>query len=149
MKFWKLFVFAVLPFLALEAAPQFAPRPISPRSYKEAQGKVTLIENGKVRFLLYVPRNTNKTIRAAAAELSSLLSEISGTAVKTVSKLPADKTMTVIRLGDPSFAAVSGIDLKKLDRDGYVITARGNQILIAGGDALDAEFGLGTLFRRI
>ena len=146
MKFWKLFVFAALPLLALEAAPQFAPRPISPRSYKEAQGKVTLIENGKVRFLLYVPRNTNKTIRAAAAELSSLLSEISGTAVKTVSKLPADKTMTVIRLGDPSFAAVSGIDLKKLDRDGYVITAKGNQILIAGGDALEADFGLGTLF---
>lgn len=146
MKLSKLFMLAALPVLSLSAAPQFAPKPISPRSFKQEQGKLALMEKGKVRFVLYTPRSANKAVKKAAAEFASMLSEICGVTVKAVNTLPADKTLTVFRLGDAAFAAANKIDLSKIDRDGFVIASRGNQLLIAGGDANDADFGQGTLF---
>ena len=146
MKLSKLFMLAALPVLSLSAAPQFAPKPISPRSFKQEQGKLALMEKGKVNFVLYTPRNANKAIRKAAAELASMLSEVCGTTVKAVTTLPADRKVTVIRVGDGTFAAANKLDLSKIDRDGFLIASRGNQLLIAGGDANDADFGQGTLF---
>lgn len=146
MKRALLFLLAALPFLACDAAPLFAPKPISPRSCKALGYKLPMIANGKVQFALYVPAKANKEIRKAAAEFAGLLSEIAGNPVKAVNVLPADKSVTVIRLGDGAFARELEIDLDKLDRDGFVITAKGNQILIAGGDVKDGSFGQGTLF---
>ncbi len=141
-----LLLLAALPLFSLSAVPVFAPKPVSPRSFKVEEGNLSLLEKGKVNFVIYTPRNANKNVRKAAAELASMLSEVCGTTVKVVSTLPADKKMTVIRVGDGDFAAANSIDPGKIDRDGFVIAARGNQLLIAGSDIHDADFGRGTLF---
>ena len=146
IKFSKLLLLAALPLFSLSAAPQFAPKPESPRFCKLGKRSLTLIEKGKVKFQVYVAPNAYGSVKNAGKELAELLTEIAGTPVKVVNKLPAAKDVILLRVGDKAFAAASKIDLKKIDRDGYVIAARGNQILIAGGDAAEKDFGAGTLY---
>ena len=132
--------------LTAASAADFTSEPESPRSCRLEERKLPLMENGQVRFVLYVPGNANIYVKKAAAEFSSLLSEICGNTVKPVNKLPDDPSVTVLRLGDAAFAESLKIDLNKLDRDGFVIAASGNQILISGGDAVRNYSGQGTLF---
>ena len=131
---------------SLAAAPQFAPKAISPRSVKFEKRSIPLIQNGKVQFQLYVPKKAPAAVRKAALEFASYLSEISGSKITPVNVLPADKNVTVLRYGDEKFAAEKKISLSALDRDGFVIAAFGNQILLAGNDVLKDGAGEGTIF---
>ena len=131
---------------SLAAAPQFAPKAISPRSVKFEKRSIPLIQNGKVNFQLYVPKKAPAAVQKAALEFASYLSEISGSKITPVNVLPADKNVTVLRYGDEKFAAEKKISLSALDRDGFVIAAFGNQILLAGNDVLKDGAGEGTIF---
>ena len=145
----KSFLFCLLTacfVLSLGAAPQFAPKPESPRSFKFEKRSIPMMEKGKVRFALYVPKTAPKSVQLAAREMAELLSRTCGISIKAVTRLPADKKLTLLRVGDKTFAAELKIDLSKLDRDGFVIAAKANQILIAGSDAVSADAGTGTLF---
>ena len=141
-----LFLLAALPLLPLGAAPQFAPKPVSPRSCKLEKRTIPLMAKGKVKFALYVPKNASASVKTAAKEFAALLTEICGAPVKPVNQLPADKSLSVLHLGDPALAGTLKADLAKVDRDGFVIIAEGNKILIAGGDALTPSIGKGTLY---
>ena len=145
MKKISLFLSAALPLL-LCGAPQFAPKPVSPRSYKVEQGTLPMMEKGKVKFMLYTPARANASVREAAKEFADFLSEICGTKITVSNKLSADKSVTVLRVGDNDFAKSLKIDLEKIDSDGYVIIAKENNLLIAGADAKEAGAGKGTLF---
>ena len=143
----KLFVLlgaAVL--LPLAAAPGYPVEPVSPRSIKMTRSIIMMIAKGKVNFQLYVPAKSSKHIKTGAEKFAQYLSEIAGTKIKPVSKLPANKNITVLRYGDAAFAKANKVDLGKIDRDGFVMAAYGNQILIAGRDALKASEGEGTLY---
>jgi len=132
--------------LTAASAPDFAPEPVSPRSCRLEERTLPLMEDGQVKFVLYVPGNAKSSLKKAAAEFSTLLSAICGSAVTPVNKLPDDPAVTVLRVGDAAFAESLRIDLAGLDRDGFVIAASGNQILIAGGDAVRDGYEKGTLF---
>ena len=145
MKFlFLLFITALL--LPLSASPHFATKPRSPRSVKMNRSVIMMISKGKVKFQLYVPARSPEKIKQGAVQFALYLSEISGTKITPVSKLPADKNITVLRYGDAAFAKANKVDLAKLDRDGFVIASYGNQILIAGADAVKDDKGHGTLF---
>ncbi|MBR7104266.1 MAG: hypothetical protein IKC65_04930, partial [Lentisphaeria bacterium] len=131
--------------LPLGAAFQdFLMDPQSPRSVKLGKKTIPMMKGGKVRFQLYVPPLSSKRIRQGADRIAYYLSEITGSRITPVSKLPADKSITVLRYGDAAFAKARKIDLAGIDRDGFVIASFGNQILLAGCDALDETRSEGT-----
>ena len=66
---------------SLAAAPQFAPKAVSPRSVKFEKRSLSLIKGGKAQFQLYVPRTAPAEVRKAAAEFAGFLSEISGSKI--------------------------------------------------------------------
>ena len=141
----KFTILLCLAAFALAAAPGFAPKPVSPRSVKLEKRSVVLVKEGKVLFQLYVPRKAPASVRTGSTEFAKLLSEITGTEIKVTNILPQNG-QPALRYGDAAFAAEKKIDLAALDRDGYVIAAFGDQILIAGGDALKGGLGKGTQF---
>ena len=59
-----------LALFSLGAAPQFAPKPVSPRSVQLEKRTIALVQNGKVRFQLYVPLKASSTIRRDGAEFA-------------------------------------------------------------------------------
>ena len=135
-----------LALFSLGAAQQFAPKPVSPRSVKLEKRTVPLVKNGKVQFSLYVPPKSPYAIRNGAAEFAGFLSEITGSKITPVNKLPSDPAISVLRYGDKAFAAEKKIALDKIDCDGYVIAAFGNHILIAGSDLIAPKGNQGTIF---
>ena len=122
--------------LPLAAHPELLMNPVSPRSVKLEKRLIPMMNNGKVLFQLYVPIRSLKHIRQGAERFAEHLSAVTGTKVTPVNKLPADKKITVLRYGDTEFAKTLKINLSGIDPDGFVIAAQGNQILLAGCDAL-------------
>lgn len=129
---------------AVNAAPLFAPKPLSPRSLKIEKRSIPLVKEGKVLFQLYVPGSASPVLRSGASEFAALLSAVCGQKIIPVKKIVPGKV--TLYYGDAALAKRRGIALDKLDRDGFVIAAAGNDLLLAGGDVLDDKFGQGTLF---
>ena len=144
-----IFLLSCLAASLLAASPQFAPKPVSPRSVTFEKRTIPLVKEGKVQFVLYVPRKAAAEIRRDAAEFAKYLSEVAGSKITPVHTLPADTALTVLRYGDKEFAAEKKIDLGKIDCDGYVIAAFGNQILIAGSDLVSPKGNSGTFFAAV
>ena len=133
---------------SLGGAPAgFSPSPVSLRKLQLSKTSTTfLIRKGKVQMGVYAPGDAPQKTGQAAAEFASFLSRISGKekSVPLFTKVPSGFQGTLFCVGDKRLASRLKVDLKSLDRDGFVIQSAGNKILIAGGDALDSE-GDGTL----
>ena len=144
-----LFLLLVCVIFSLGGAPAgFSPTPVSLRKLQLSKTSTTfLIRKGKVQMGVYVPGDAPQKTGQAAAEFASFLSRIAGKekSVPLFTKVPSDFQGTLFCVGDKRLASRLKVDLKSLDRDGFVIQSAGNKILIAGGDALDSE-GDGTLW---
>ena len=77
------------------------------------------------------------TVKFAASELSSLLSEVFGAKPKTVSSPTPARGH--IYLGDSGWAASAGIAVKDLERDAFIMKCSGGDVYIAGRDDADAD----------
>lgn len=119
---------------AFAEMPRFAPKSTSPRIYDIGKkSEFVLIENGKVKFEVVIPSKANRSVRFAAQELAGFLSQISGTRIPVIHR-PSGKKFAFL-IGDRKAAAEAGIDLKKIDRDGFHIkTHKGNMIIIGNDD---------------
>ena len=137
MKKFLLCMLAVSAAAAFGAAelPRFAPRAISPRKcVLGSKNEITLVDNGKVNFEVVTAAKPSHTVLFAAQELANFLGEITGTPVKVLRKATGKKCAFLV--GDCAAAKEAGLDLKKLDRDGfYIKTFKGNIILIGNDDA--------------
>ena len=140
------FCFILLGISAVFAVePQFAP--VSPRAITiGSKSAIDLIKNDEVLFSVYVPPRSSKTVSAAAREFTGLLSRITGKKISLLRTLGKDNNKIIFRIGDTAFAKNLAVDLKKLDRDGFVIKTSKNNILISGNDILNENSGTGTLF---
>ena len=131
-----LFLFAACSALAASAAvemPRFAPRAISPRKcVVGSKNEITLVANGQVNFEVVVPPKFTRTTYFAATELASFLSEITGTQVKVLRKATGKKVAFLV--GDKEAAKKAGLDMTKLDRDGFYIKTFGSSIILVGND---------------
>ena len=124
--------FAASSLTAAPNAARFNPKPVSPRCVKVGAVPVhTLADGGKVCCEVVIPAKANPTEKYAAEELAGFLEKIIGAKVP-VRNRPSGKA-TAFLLGSAG-ASAAGIDLKKLDRDGYVIRSAGKHIAIAGND---------------
>ena len=89
-----------------------------------------MVQKGKINFEI-VASSTNVS-RFAAAEAAEILGKAFS------AKIPVKRTVSgkvpAIIIGDAALAAKHGIDVKKMDRDGFVIKSIPNAILIIGRD---------------
>lgn len=94
--------------------------------------ELTLVTDGKTGFELVVPADATPTAKFAAQEAAELL----GRALQTKISLIAAPTGNVpaLVIGDVKLAAQAGLDIAKLDRDGFYIKTQGKNILLIGRD---------------
>ena len=132
----KLFAFllaAAAVTLAAAEMPRFAPKAISPRKcVLGEENEITLLSNGKVNFEVVADRRASRTVKFAAVELAKFLGEITGTKVDVLRKATGKKCAFLV--GDKDAAKAAGLDLKKLDRDGFYIKSYKNNIILIGND---------------
>lgn len=129
--------FAVLVFFCSLAAQgkeiSFLPEPKTPR--KIVIGKTPVMEmvkDGNVYFELVVPAGASRPAIFAGNEAATMLTKAFGKKISVAAQ--ASGKCPAIIIGDKALAEKNGIDLKKLDRDGFVIRSIGNQVLIIGRD---------------
>ena len=134
-----LFVFAALPLAG--ARNSFTPR--QERHFRIGDKKtIVMVKDGKAAF--EIVHGGTPAAKYAAREAAAVLGEAFGCSFK-LRTAPSGQVPAVI-IGDAALAAKNGIDLKKLDRDGFVIKTAGNSVIIAGrddpkGDPLKSCYG--------
>ncbi len=115
------------------ASLPFQVEPKIPRKIEIGQTpSLKMAEMGKVLFEIVVPQTASPTAKFAGQELAEQLGKAFNTKLSVRST--ASGTAPAIVVGDTALAAKLGIDLAKLDRDGFVIRTSGNQVLIIGRD---------------
>ena len=113
--------------------PRFAPKAVSPRRcVTDAKQAIPLIAGGKANFEVVTPARGTPTAKFAAEELAAFLGRIAGTKVAVVNKPSGGKCAFIV--GDPAAAKAAGLDLKKLDRDGFYIKSFKGNVIIIGND---------------
>lgn len=89
-----------------------------------------LVLDSSVHIVL--PPRSSQTAAFAAKEIAAILGEVLSAKIEIV---PAPKAQgTAISVGDNQYSRKLGIDVAKLDRDGFIIRSKGNLIAIAGRD---------------
>ena len=133
-----------------------------PRKIKIGSRKtMAFIKNGKVDFEIVLPREAGGVAEFAAAEMRALLKKATGKDIAVVSA-PSGKVKYQIVLGDCAAFRKTGLDVKKLPRDGFYMRTAGKTLYIAGFDDKktdvrkqirklnwphrDMDFNRGTLF---
>ena len=108
-----------------------SPRKISVDNTK----KITMFKNGKVNF--EIVQGKTAVARYAAKELAYQLSRVLGVKLQILNK--ASGKCPAIIVGDAALAKKYGMEPAKLDRDGFFIRTVGNNIIIIGDDAPNAN----------
>ena len=138
---------AVLPGAAPVQAPRFNPKAVSPRFCKSDPAvKITIAARGKALCEVVVSDSKNRSAVTAGSELALYLGKIIGSKVPVVRKASGKVPAFILSHGG---AKAAGIDLSKIDRDGFVIKTVGSNIIIAGTDNFDRNTGSserGTLY---
>ena len=130
------------------ARNNFAPR--QERYFRIGDKKtIVMVKDGKAAF--EIVHGGTPAARYAAREAAAVLGKAFGCSFK-LRTAPSGQVPAVI-IGDAACAAKNGIDLGKLDRDGFVIKTAGNSVIIAGrddpkGDPLKSCYGYGIMFER-
>ena len=111
----------------------FLPEPKTARKIVIGNAPVTeMVKDGAIKFELVVPADASQPAKFAANEIATQLSKAFGKKITAISR--ASGSCPAIVIGDKAMAEKNGIDIKKFDRDGFVIRTIGNQILIIGRD---------------
>ena len=132
----KTFFFLVLAGAVALSGAQQLPEQLEPRNPRRisigAKPVLEMAKNGKVNFEIAVPADAAPSAKFAGREAAALLGKAFGTKFKVL-KTPSGKCPAII-LGSPKYAAQLGVDLGKLDRDGFVIKTFPEGVLIIGRD---------------
>ena len=94
------------------------------------------VEVAAGRVVVVIAPSAPSTVRFAAGELTGLLSQVLGADVPLATT--PDRAKVNVFLGDSEWTRVTGIDVAKLPRDGFVIDV-GKDIAIAGFDDPKAD----------
>jgi uncharacterized protein DUF4838/glycosyl hydrolase family 67 len=108
---------------------------------------VTLVENGKAKAVIVLPKDASPSMKWAAEELQAAIEEISG-ATLPIKNLPgpsADTPRVVIHMAEH----VAAKEASDLGTDGYWIRVQGNSVLIAGSPKRGAMYGVYTLIETL
>ena len=113
-------VFLFVGALSFAAAPSIQVTPELPRRISIGTTPyLEMVKEGKVNFEIVIPRDVAPSVKFASSEIRTLLGKALG--VKLKSKYNPSGKRPAIIIGSPSYAAKLGIDVMKLDRDGFII----------------------------
>ena len=112
------------------AEVRFEPRAVSPRYVKLDQKVKLTLKPGSLEVVL--PARPAPVVKYSGKVLSETLGKMFGCKVPVVTAPTAGKIS--LCPGDAKLAKQLGLDLNKLDRDGYYIRTAGNRILMIGRD---------------
>ena len=127
-------------------AERFNPKPVSPRYAKVGKDAVhTIAAGGQAQCEVVIPEKACPVEKFAAKELSEYLGKIIGSKVPVTTTPTKGKTSFL--LGNAG-APATGVDLKTIDRDGFVIKSIGEDIVIAGTDDPAENPAKHTFFRE-
>ena len=93
---------------------------------------VTLAKAGVPEAVIVVSKNPAPTEKFAAQELKHYLDKITGASFKIVNERPGSGYAII--LGNTEYTRKAGIDVNKLERDEFIIDAKGKKLFIAGKD---------------
>lgn len=122
---------ALLPFCGF--AGRFAPNPVSERRCITASEMRILFSDGVPQFEIVIPRNAPPAAKFAAEELAKHLGKVLGCQLEILNEKSGKKPALIV--GDAALALKNGMDVSKLDRDGFFIRSIGDDILIVGSDS--------------
>jgi hypothetical protein len=108
-----------------------------------AGDSLTLVVDGQSEYSIVIPSGATSHEKKAAEELSYYIEKISGAMLPVVAG--DEKTgQKEILIGDNRHLIKAGIktDFKKLDEDGYHILTLKDYLIIAGGEAKGALYGV-------
>ena len=133
----------VRPAAASTNSGRFNPRAVTSRSIKvDPARKMIIAAKGKALCEVVVPRN-NRATRYAGEELAAFIGQITGSKVPVVNKRSG--RVPAFILGAPG-AKLIKYDLKKLDRDGFIIKTLTDSVIIAGNDDPKADLSRSSAF---
>lgn len=108
------------------------------------ESPLILAEKGQAKASIVVLPDTGKVAAFAATELKNYLNKATGTSFKIVNKIP-DKGIAIL-VGASAETRKLDIDVKNLERDGFIIKRFGNKIVIAGRD--DKSYDIAKAVKR-
>ncbi|MDP6354062.1 MAG: DUF4838 domain-containing protein [Planctomycetota bacterium] len=118
--------------------------------YSKGQQTILLSENGQAQAVIVIRKDAPPPAKFAAEELKEHLDQMTGAEFPVTDSIPAGKSSIV--LGNFPEALKTGIDVKRIARDGYQIRTVGQTIFIAGKDDETAKsevlFKAKTLFGK-
>ncbi|MBQ7694340.1 MAG: DUF4838 domain-containing protein [Lentisphaeria bacterium] len=112
------------------AEVRFEPRAVSPRFVKLDQKVKLVLKPGN--FEVVIPARPAPVVKYSAKVLAETLGKMFDCKVPVVTAPTAGKIS--LCPGDTKLAKQLGLDLAKLDRDGYYIRTAGNKVLMIGRD---------------
>ena len=121
----------LLPFCGF--AGRFAPNPVSERRCITASEMRILFSDGVPQFEIVIPRNAPPAAKFAAEELAKHLGKVLGCQLEILNEKSGKKPALIV--GDAALALKNGMDVSKLDRDGFFIRSIGDDVLIVGSDS--------------
>ena len=108
---------------------RFSPYPVIPRRIEiKSETVIPLASGGKAQCEVVIPAKSSPMLRYAGSKLAFYLEKIIGNKVAVTAEPTGKKTAFIL---GQSGAKLVGFDLKKLDRDGYIIKTIGSRIVIA------------------
>ena len=121
----------------LHAEQPLPPVQLDPRIPRKieigAEPLFEMVKDGQVNFEIVVPADAPVSVKFAGSEAASLLGRTFGTKLTVLEKPTGNRPAIVI--GSPDLASELGVDVKGLDRDGFVMKTFPGGVLIIGRDS--------------
>lgn len=112
----------------------------------EAFGAVTVVENGTAKAEVIVAANATADEKAAAAELISYVKRITGAQLAV--RVRPTPGRAAILIGPSLAPEAAGARLRSLRRDGFVVEASGDTIVLAGNEREGTCFAVYEFLER-
>ena len=128
-KYIVIFILCAGAFSLLASGVCFSAKAVSPRYVKFDKSEKIILKPGN--FEVVVIPGSSPTARYAASFLADTLGRTFGVKVPVVKK---SSGRIALHVGDKNLASQWGLDVSKLDRDGFYIRSGKNRILMIGRD---------------
>lgn len=113
-------------------------------------GDVSVVRDGAPAAAIVIGGEASGQVQAAAATLAQYVCEASGARLPIVrdDALPADRPPALIHIGANRLPVTQNVLPADLDADGFVILAKGQDIVVAGPSDDGTEFGVYEFLER-
>jgi hypothetical protein len=103
--------------------------------------EIVLADAGKTSLAIFVAQDATAPEKHAAEELSKFLKEILGATFEVKAEAPPEGAPAILVGPGAAKAIISGDEIARLGKEGYILRARGPRLAIAGGRPRGTLYG--------